>query len=437
MSDDQRRNPSQIPQEILLTRHGGIGKFGEKVKNWNLIEATIYSRKESQLANFTVGPVRHSLDTYDPTDIRLVGQDKIDLSVVQLWLKECNKRHGKDCRHSKYYAVTERPKNLFVYDVQTKKIIEAPEECDYVALSYRWGKGVNQEHSEIGGEDTLARTLRHAIEITRKLGQRYIWIDALCIQQKSPHKQQQIDQMDKIYARATMTIIAGDSVNANSGIKGVEPNSRYVDQITEEIEPGHCLAGTLRLPEHLISWPWYSRGWTYQEMLLSPRLLIFCGAQVVWQCRQAMWCEDTTLDHKELLRSQRNGRPTLKPLPQLDLGARAFTGEEDDNSGWPDTGMTKLRDPRLGIVRPRSFEVYTLVVKEFAKRVLGYENDALNAFAGLSRIFELWWNTRMLMGLPEAFLDMALLWEPEATLQRRSTAEFKFASCGMKTFVLH
>src|SRR6202012_6120807 len=65
----------------------------------------------------------------------------------------------------------------------------------YLTLSHRWGsphsqhrklitKTTNIEQYRRGIElDSFPFTFRHALEITRALGIRYIWIDSLCILQ--------------------------------------------------------------------------------------------------------------------------------------------------------------------------------------------------------------------------------------------------------------
>ena len=67
----------------------------------------------------------------------------------------------------------------------------------YVALSYVWGSGRSFTAREGNFKDllrfdefrrylpSLPRTIRDAIELVRALGERYLWVDALCIIQDS------------------------------------------------------------------------------------------------------------------------------------------------------------------------------------------------------------------------------------------------------------
>ena len=61
---------------------------------------------------------------------------------------------------------------------------------------------------EIGfGTESLPQTVKDAVETTRNLGIRYLWVDALCIIQDSPEdKLKEIAGMGAIYKNATVTI---------------------------------------------------------------------------------------------------------------------------------------------------------------------------------------------------------------------------------------
>jgi hypothetical protein len=64
----------------------------------------------------------------------------------------------------------------------------------------------------------LPQTIREAIAVTDFFGERYNWIDALCIIQDSDKdKRQQIVHMDKIFTSAKLTIIVGDDDNVDAG----------------------------------------------------------------------------------------------------------------------------------------------------------------------------------------------------------------------------
>jgi hypothetical protein len=66
--------------------------------------------------------------------------------------------------------------------------------------------------------EELAQTLRDAIDVTRKLGIRYLWVDALCIiQDNVTDKSREIERMGKVYKNATVTIAAASASRVSEG----------------------------------------------------------------------------------------------------------------------------------------------------------------------------------------------------------------------------
>lgn len=75
----------------------------------------------------------------------------------------------------------------------------------------------------------LPQTVRDAMQLCLDLGERYLWVNSLCITQDDPITQkQQIDIMDSIYASATLTIVAAAGDHADSGLPGISKWSREI-----------------------------------------------------------------------------------------------------------------------------------------------------------------------------------------------------------------
>ncbi|KAJ4109634.1 hypothetical protein NW765_004522 [Fusarium oxysporum] len=113
-------------------------------------------------------------------------------------------------------------------------------------------------------EGNIPQTFEDAIGFTKRLGERYIWIDALCIPQDEPGiKAQQISQMDQIYSSSICTI-----VSLESGVEGGLPGSSYkssrnVDQYLEQLPGGLKVASPLMSLRLLMEGSaWETRGWT-------------------------------------------------------------------------------------------------------------------------------------------------------------------------------
>ncbi|ROW15151.1 hypothetical protein VPNG_03029 [Cytospora leucostoma] len=104
----------------------------------------------------------------------------------------------------------------------------------YVALSYVWGKGSKQSryvttgstiltHIRPGGLAAawakLPRTIQDAILLVSRLGERYLWVDSLCIAQDNERAwENNAKAMHLIYGNAYFTICAADG-DAESGLR--------------------------------------------------------------------------------------------------------------------------------------------------------------------------------------------------------------------------
>ena len=131
-------------------------------------------------------------------------------TTLQCWLDDCDGGHGEaklDCMSPRRWKT--RPTRLLdvgfsvagpLRIVETNAIPEPMRsKLKYFALSHPWGKDTNSNrhymstvdnisrHMNVITDDELPRNFRDAVIITRALGVRYLWIDALCILQKTPN----------------------------------------------------------------------------------------------------------------------------------------------------------------------------------------------------------------------------------------------------------
>ncbi|KAI8933495.1 hypothetical protein NX059_009233 [Plenodomus lindquistii] len=142
---------------------------------------------------------------------------RVDFTVLRAWLCRCRSHH---------FSCTRRPQSdtslagFKVIDCRSlsspPKIVERPWSERYVALSYVWGPPSGD----------WPQTVSDAIEVTKQMGERYLWVDRTCIDQTNlEEKLAVISKMDAIYAGAEFTIVcaAGD---ARSGLPGVMATPR-------------------------------------------------------------------------------------------------------------------------------------------------------------------------------------------------------------------
>ncbi|KAH8731948.1 heterokaryon incompatibility protein-domain-containing protein [Phaeosphaeriaceae sp. PMI808] len=158
---------------------------------------------------------------------------------------------------------------------------------------------------------SIPRTFQDVMQLTLQLGFRYIWIDSLCIIQDDVEDWEiQSSLMSEIYQDAILTIAATSSTGDNEGCC-----PRKVHHHTPDIEIslpeyiGTCRIAVRKPLKHwdaaqnaasiLHDFPLLTRGWAFQERLLSPRVLHICEAELVWECREANVCECGSLSQQE------------------------------------------------------------------------------------------------------------------------------------------
>jgi hypothetical protein len=104
--------------------------------------------------------------------------------------------------------------------------------------------------------------IQDAIDFTKQIDQRYVWIDGLCIVQDDDEmKASIIGKMNLVYRHAFLTLFAATGDDANSGLAGFRPKSRPSTQAIATIAPDLALAYPLSHAS-LEKSVWASRGWT-------------------------------------------------------------------------------------------------------------------------------------------------------------------------------
>lgn len=345
--------------------------------------------------------------------VQFVSTDSIDLGLCSKWLRDCETRHLPYCRDlGQEITKLPLPQEFRLVDTVDDCIIPAPQDCRYIALSYVWGQAAilklnedNAETFERPGSLTrhmadLPRTVQDAIHVVRSMGERYLWVDRLCIIQDSHQKEEQIGKMDSIYGAAVLTIVAAYGSDANAGLRGVRTGSRIFNQSAATIWHDLTLVAAAPSPGDITESIWATRGWTYQEQLLSQRLLVFTTeGQAVWQCASSHLLEDTS--------------SIIKAHPVRRLRQLRDSFRFNERQPVPNPTLSPLP-----LQRPDAITEYMAVVQGYTKRRFTFEDDVLAAFQGFGSILQRYLNSRFLAGLPEAYLDQALLWIP-STLQKR------------------
>lgn len=138
---------------------------------------------------------------------------------------------------------------------------------------------------------------------------------------------------------------------------------------------------------HITRSDWNTRAWTFQERLLSRRCLLFADSRVFFQCRSTAISEDVV--------------------------------SEKESACWSielvQAPLQLLRD-----LESRAFRVYMESVGLYTERILTRPKDILSAFTGLANLLGNAMDSPLVYGLPSSHFDLALLWQPAASLRRRA-----------------
>jgi Heterokaryon incompatibility protein (HET) len=389
----------------------------------------------------------YQAETLQSLDVMLPRKDsnqQIDVNTLKVWLKDCDNNHGETCNRgfheSAVNALSVDDVPLILIDVERWCLVESTSVEKYFALSYVWGKvdmlptlvANFEARQKPGGLNGLPfpRTISDAIELVRAFGEIYIWIDALCIvQDHKTQKTRDIANMNVVYSKAFATIIAMHGANADAGLPGVKPKTRPPQKVetliikagSEDLdydpEENEGTDNTDSVAINLVatspalhlaleaSW-WDSRGWTFQERLLSRRCLCFSEHYVYFQC------------------GQRD-----RVLSECGINERILNETEDDGSRPKAPITTTLDNPLsdlgLSLVdlpaeseRVVTFKAYSSLVEKYTRRQLTYDSDIINAFMGTFKALESF-QGQVLCGLPLPTLDLALLWTPRGRVPRR------------------
>jgi len=271
---------------------------------------------------------------------RLLGRHP-DFELVKEWLKEDQTSELETTRE-----LTVFPFRLI--DCINEKLCVAPLDCPYIALSYVWGN-VACEAPLVSLElpKQLPKTIQDTIAVARALEVPYLWVDRYCIDQSNASEVHQVVQnMDKIYSQAALTIIASAGNDSTCGLPGVGTTPRHTPK---SLRIGtHLFAELARPGEEIRTSKWNSRGWTFQESLLSKRRLVFTESQVYFQSDHHTFTEDNVI------------------------------GIESTSSAFKDD----LRAFPLNNVLYNSTYIYDRLEEYFPKH-LSFSSDALKAFEGI------------------------------------------------------
>jgi hypothetical protein len=303
------------------------------------------------------------------------------------------------------------PRGFRLIDIDNMKLAQITTCVPFVALSYVWGKvsdGIlkctvsNVEFLETDGSlrnSQIPVAISDAVDVCKRLGQRYLWADRLCIVQDDNNNiQDQLNAMGAIYSAAdfVLTLVSGASMNDR--IPGVKAHRvPVVYERTVKVD-GLVLETDLpNLEQAIQMFKWASRAWTYQENYLAIRKLYMTSLQLIYQCNLGETCEELSLTY---------------------LSDEEFSDDEGfEDWDWSRPSAHPTINPFAGnlpIVRRSSNNLreYISHISRYNTRSLTVLSDIYNAIQGIGTA--LYGKLGLFNhGLPLHDPDKALLWYPK------------------------
>ncbi|KAL0950652.1 hypothetical protein HGRIS_007440 [Hohenbuehelia grisea] len=188
----------------------------------------------------------------------------------------------------------------------------------YATLSYVWGGPQPKCLTTANLDEYLqklpspqSQTVSDAIYATHKLGIPYLWVDALCILQDSESdKLSEISGMHGIYESSYITLTPEFAYSVREGFlperrppvrlpfysqsgqlgsvlvrHGLEVRAQWESRL---LQLRAQASESLLAYEHINTRASvYTRAWCFQELTLSPRVLLFCYPELYYRCRSA------------------------------------------------------------------------------------------------------------------------------------------------------
>jgi hypothetical protein len=354
------------------------------------------------------------------------------LALVRDWIRQCEENHIV-CSSER---LGEYPKRLLdVGEGDYIKLSLAESNQRYVALSHCWGNSapltttkVNEvQHNFSIPCDSLPRSYRDAVKVTRWLGINHLWIDSLCILQDDPDDwEEKSAKMAGIYSGSYLVIAATRASSSDEGFLQTRDPCREIRSYDHFSSSGSV---ELLLSDCQL----FKRGWCFQERMLASRVLHFAPQELIFHSRIGRKCECSIFDGSKGRRTQDSYY-----LAHLDPSISSFS----DNVEARQNGSRAVVDRRAreGIRRRfRSFkakihdmylrgkvnresydpslkpirfgEMWGYIIADYSPLEFTFDRDVLPALSGLVNLTQAFSPGCYIAGLWEKDLHYQLAWE--------------------------
>ncbi|KAI1083879.1 HET-domain-containing protein [Whalleya microplaca] len=335
-------------------------------------------------------------------------------------ISECQQSH-ETCREAKKSDSTFKPSRLINVDAEGlgKDVVlvdsaSVHPESPYVALSYCWGKYIPEcmttpktvkKNMQRIPWSTMPLTFQDAVDFTRSLDVKYLWIDSICIIQGDRKDwRHEAGKMLQVYGNAHVTLACTFGHSSTSGLrsKSVEDGSIKL----AELRLGQNLCPIYMRRDHLegglrhqipIWGPLFHRAWTYQERMISPRVLYFTEREIIFECFSAKSCECDYI------------QPLGRDVPEVESSKEMFFKGVIDGyrDAWPSdisyiwTDQIVPEYSILGLTLPRDRLPAIGAIAEQFQRVLPNETYLAGLWSGTLITDLLWYCESLVIKDPQ------------------------------------
>ncbi|PQE13222.1 Heterokaryon incompatibility protein [Rutstroemia sp. NJR-2017a BBW] len=326
--------------------------------------------------------------------------EEANLDLVRTFLDVCREHHHGTCGRVIPHEPIQQGFRVIDCTVDDPTLLGAQEQpwgIKYAALSYVWG-------TSSADREPWPKTVLDAVAVTKELGLQYLWVDRLCINQSDDaEKAALISRMTTIYQEADITIVAAAGSGASYGLPGIRSTPRK-PQPKYYLDSGSLLLSTLPDPRcDIFESSHWTRGWTYQEGILSRRRIVFTDHQIYWECQGMATHESINiplfLDDSD---EQHMADFMLTGIFKGDAHSGGSQSNQDDlvilkdepyrlDYGFPITRKATTRAQLRGLNEH---------IRAFSKREVTYDTDALPAFQGILGMYEDNKSLCLLHGIP-------------------------------------
>lgn len=290
--------------------------------------------------------------------------------------------------------------NFRLVDLERACIVEASLDSRYVVLSYVGVEGklklTSANYEQLSAEGVLAdpnihtalpAVIRDAFGLVQAIGERYLWVDALCLLHDDKDDiNVGVSLQYAVFRHSLFTIVAAAGDAGPSLYDSIINSDNTVDAALALSSSVHA-----------------RRAWTLGEVALSQRAVLLAQKCVFFCCRQGtcVWLDNCLVPV--------SGKSPINCIPSP-----------------------------VDSIRP-CLTSYVQLSQEYSRRVLSRDGDALRAFHGIGRPLFAGMRTVSVEGLPAYYVNAFLLFKTTSaeTSRRREFASYSWAGwCGGMEWLL-